>query len=65
MKNSALKLLQDAKDKPYLDLSTTIEVLYRVGELTNEEHAQWTRIEHEMFQARFNSSNATVSEVYA
>ena len=65
MKDSALRVLQDAKDKPYLDLGSVIEALHRVGELTNEEHSQWTRIEHEMFQARFSSTNTTIGEVYA
>ena len=65
MKKSALKVLQDAKDKPYLDLGSVIEALHRVGELTNEEHSQWTRIEHEMFQARFSSNTTTVGEVFA
>ena len=66
MNTKSQKLLQDAYSKPFLDLDTTIEVLYSLGHITNDEHTTWTRISHNLTLKNRKAEEAILfDEVFA
>lgn len=60
MEANIQKILNDAHTKPFLELSTTIEVLFRAEKITHQEYMQWVEIEQQQQQAAWAKQKAVL-----